>query len=685
MQLPNPTMLFNAVNEYVLAFLISQVDTGDINPSILETWKTQENGLKILLEKNDKIKKKKDANAPKGAKSAYILFCADERPKVKEEEPDMDSKKIAAELGKRWKELKDDDEEKVKEYQKMAEKDKLRFNTEMENYVPGEEVVETKTKKTKTKDKNAPKGAKSGYILFCSEERAQVKEDMPNIDSKEVLAELGKRWKALKDDDEDRYNAFQKMAEKDKVRFKTEMENYVPGEEVEKDNKKTKKTKDKNAPKGAKSGYILFCSEERAQVKEDMPNIDSKEVLAELGKRWKVLKDEDEDRYNEFQKMAEKDKVRFKNEMENYVPGEEVEKDNKKTKKTKTKDKNAPKGAKSAYILFCSEERAQVKEDMPNIDSKEVLAELGKRWKTLKDDDEDRYNEFQKMAEKDKVRFKTEMENYVPGEEVEKDNKETKEKKKKDKNAPKGAKSAYILFCSEERAQVKKDMPDIDSKNVLTELGKRWKVLKENDEDRYNEFQVMAEKDKLRFKNEMKNYVPEETEDEDEEGKNKKKDKDTPKRSKTAYQMFCEEQKEAVKQGGFEGKEVISELARRWKELESEDEDYFKDLKSRAEKLKKEFQVANPVEEKEKKIKKDDKKDKVEKDEKKVDKDDKKVVTKVKVTKKKTNEQIVSDILDSFEDETCTMRMIRKKLEEMEITIDKKELKEIVDKYNEDN
>ena len=594
LQTTKTTMLFNAVNEYVLAFLTSQVEKGD-STSILESWKTHEDGLKILLEENEKTKKKKDKNAPKGAKSAYIIFCADERPKIKEEEPGMDSKKIASELGKRWKELKEDDEEKVKEYQTMAEKDK--------------------------------------------------------------------------------------------VRFKTEMENYVPGEEVAKDNKeKTKKTKDKNAPKGAKSGYILFCSNERAKVKEDMPNIDSKEVLAELGKRWKTLKDDDEDRYNEYQKMAEKDKVRFKTEMENYVPGAEVEDSKEKTKKTKkTKDKNAPKGAKSGYILFCSDERSQVKEDMPTIDSKEVLAELGKRWKQLKDEDAARYNEYQKMAEKDKIRFKTEMENYVPGEEVEKDNKETKEKKKKDKNAPKGAKSAYILFCSEERAQVKKDMPDIDSKNVLTELGKRWKVLKENDEDRYNEFQVMAEKDKLRFKNEMKNYVPEETEDEDEEGKNKKKDKDTPKRSKTAYQMFCEEQKEAVKQGGFEGKEVISELARRWKELESEDEDYFKDLKSRAEKLKKEFQVANPVEEKEKKIKKDDKKDKVEKDEKKVDKDDKKVVTKVKVTKKKTNEQIVSDILDSFEDETCTMRMIKKKLEEMEITIDKKELKEIVDKYNEDN
>ena len=581
-------MSFTVANEYVLAFLSSQVESGAVNASILDTWKTQEEGFKTLLEKNEKKKEKKDKNAPKGAKTAYILFCADERPKVKEEEPGMDSKKIAAELGKRWKELKDDDEEKVKEYQRMAEEDKVRFKTEMENYVPGE-VEEVKEKTKKTKDKNAPKGARSAYIIFCAEERTQVREDIPDIAAKDVLVELGKRWKALKDEDEDRYNEYQKMAEKDKVRFKTEMENYVPGEIVEEEKEKTKKKKDKNAPKGARSAYILFCADERAQVKVDIPDIISKDVLAELGKRWKALKDEDEDRYNEYQKMAEKDKVRFKTEMENYVPGEVVEEEKEKTKKTK------------------------------------------------------------------------------------------------DKNAPKGARSAYILFCADERAQVKEDIPDIAAKDVLVELGKRWKALKDEDEDRYNEYQVMAEKDKVRFKKEMESYVPENNEDTDK----KEKKKDTAKRSKTAYQIFCEEQKETVKQDGFEGKDVIAELARRWKELESEDEDYFKELKSRADKLKKEFQAANPVEEKEKKIKKVDKKeDKDKKDDKKEKKDEKvekvKIATKGKSVKKKTNKDIVYEIMESFDDETVTMRMIKKKLDEMEVVIDKTELKEIVNAYSEE-
>jgi hypothetical protein len=209
--------------------------------------------------------------------------------------------------------------------------------------------------------------------------------------------------------------------------------------------------------------------------------------------------------------------------------------------------------------------------------------------------------------------------------------------------------------------------------------------LKDDDEDRHNEYLVMAEKDKVRFKKEMESYVPEESSEEPKE----KKPKDSPKRSKTAYQLYCEEQKEAVKQDGFEGKDVIAELARRWKELESDDEEYFKELKGRAEILKKEFQEAHPVEEKEKKIKKTEKDDN--KDSKKADKADKEVkktatTTKVKtVKKKKTNKEIVHEIMDSFDDdETITMRMIKKKLDEMEVVIDKSELKEIVNDYNDE-
>lgn len=51
--------------------------------------------------------------------SSYFLFCEDERPLVKKEFPSLSTKKVTAECGKRWNELKLNDPER---YQKYVEK-----------------------------------------------------------------------------------------------------------------------------------------------------------------------------------------------------------------------------------------------------------------------------------------------------------------------------------------------------------------------------------------------------------------------------------------------------------------------------------------------------------------------------------------------------------------------------------
>jgi hypothetical protein len=41
--------------------------------------------------------------------SAYLLFCEDMRPKIKEIKPDINPKDMSLELGKLWKEIGDDE------------------------------------------------------------------------------------------------------------------------------------------------------------------------------------------------------------------------------------------------------------------------------------------------------------------------------------------------------------------------------------------------------------------------------------------------------------------------------------------------------------------------------------------------------------------------------------------------
>ena len=59
--------------------------------------------------------------------------------------------------------------------------------------------------------------------------------------------------------------------------------------------------------------------------------------------------------------------------------------------------------------------------------------------------------------------------------------------------------SSYILYCSATREQVKTENPDIKNRDILVELGKRWKVEKESNSDVYKLYVAKAEEDKKRF------------------------------------------------------------------------------------------------------------------------------------------------------------------------------------------
>ncbi len=79
-----------------------------------------------------KKKKKKDPNAPKKPMTAFILFCQDERPKVRQSHPSWSVGECAKELAARWAQCKN----KAK-YQKDAEQEKAKYEKAMEKYRKG--------------------------------------------------------------------------------------------------------------------------------------------------------------------------------------------------------------------------------------------------------------------------------------------------------------------------------------------------------------------------------------------------------------------------------------------------------------------------------------------------------------------------------------------------------------------
>jgi hypothetical protein len=171
-------------------------------------------------------KTEKDTSVPKKPLAAYIIFCGEHRNNIKDENPDMKFVDITRALGSKWNNLSED-EKAV--YTEKHEKDVERYETEMRDAnlpieekkvkqtkekktkevkeVKPKEVKEKKTKEIKPKDTTAtePKRGVSAYISFCKEMRPIVKAEIPTIASNEILAELGRRWHLLTEEEKQPY------------------------------------------------------------------------------------------------------------------------------------------------------------------------------------------------------------------------------------------------------------------------------------------------------------------------------------------------------------------------------------------------------------------------------------------------------------------------------------------------
>lgn len=82
----------------------------------------------------ERKKRQKDPNAPRRPMSAFFHFCAEERPKVRAQQPDISVGDIAKELGARWAALGDAAKTK---YQDLNQRDRDRYEREKRAYDGG--------------------------------------------------------------------------------------------------------------------------------------------------------------------------------------------------------------------------------------------------------------------------------------------------------------------------------------------------------------------------------------------------------------------------------------------------------------------------------------------------------------------------------------------------------------------
>lgn len=190
-------ILLQNLNTFVLDTILSiKEDNEGISAiELRKRWESSDFQKKMAVEVFG-IKSKTLTPGPKRNKSAYMFFCQDMRPKIVADNPNCKPHEVMSLLGCKWREdltMK----QKCKYYEQAAE--------DKERYLDMKEVE---------KRRNKAPCKLSSYFLFCEDERPIVKKEFPNMKTKKVTAECGKRWNDIKINDPERYKCYVEKAAK---------------------------------------------------------------------------------------------------------------------------------------------------------------------------------------------------------------------------------------------------------------------------------------------------------------------------------------------------------------------------------------------------------------------------------------------------------------------------------------
>jgi len=161
------------------------------------------------------VKRLKDPNAPKKAQSAYMQWMAAERPSILKAHPDFGLTDVAKEAGARWGKMTD---AKKAPWIKKSTKAKAKYTAAMEKYKKTKSYAAFQEQKVKHDKKQKikavqepegkPKRSPTAFLLFMEDNRAKITKKKPASEKITwVMAEGGRRWKALAENKQKKYTS----------------------------------------------------------------------------------------------------------------------------------------------------------------------------------------------------------------------------------------------------------------------------------------------------------------------------------------------------------------------------------------------------------------------------------------------------------------------------------------------
>ena len=358
-------------------------------------------------ERKASARKNRDKNKPKRGKSAFMFFCADERPSVLNEMNEeiasslgvtvdklakSERAKVTAassRLGEMWRALKASqysaDKKRVQEYERLAAQDKDRFDEEMKHYVPEPGTVEARRSANK-RDPRKPKAPLSAYNRFCRKYRPQAVRELQEAGNatpapKEVMSHLGTMWSAFKD----------AAQEDDKCPQATQMKKWQKTIEKEKE-VHARKMGEYRAMLAEEAGEDEAGEEETKRAPTSRRTSRKKKVHSEDEEKKTTRKSRGKGRAKRVVEDAEEE------EEKAAVVEEEEEKPKRKSsgRKGKYKIPDHP-----GWKPFTEYRRPEVKEEHPDWSARKVTNQLIREWAEFDEADKNDWAEERDAGEEE--------------------------------------------------------------------------------------------------------------------------------------------------------------------------------------------------------------------------------------------------------------------------------------------
>ncbi|KAK3262309.1 hypothetical protein CYMTET_28832 [Cymbomonas tetramitiformis] len=201
-------------------------------------------------------------------------------------------------------------------------------------------IAESKKRRRKMKDKEAPKKPRSAYIVYLDSHREEVRREQPDMKMKDITTALAEKWKFVGPDE---LAECKRVAENERTAYEhakkiyLEMKAAAPQDFPEPDRPKAKRAKkDKEAPKKGRSAFILFLMEFRQRNKQE--NNSSRafaDVSKQVGEAWAKLTDDERRPYLE---RAQLESDSYEEKKKEYFDRKQVASVSSSAKSTKAPD-----------------------------------------------------------------------------------------------------------------------------------------------------------------------------------------------------------------------------------------------------------------------------------------------------------------------------------------------------------